>query len=362
MRWAWRVGKLAGIELKIHVTFLIILIWVGVAHWRAEGTREAVVRGVAFILLLFACVVLHELGHALTARRFGIQTRDIILLPIGGVARLERMPEKPRQELLVAIAGPLVNVVIALLLFGVLVALDQWVPLARLAEDANMTRGPLFQQLAVINVTLAVFNLIPAFPMDGGRILRALLATRLDYVRATKIAAGVGQFLAFGLGFLGLFSNPFLVFIALFVWIGAAQEANAVELRDRLDGIAVEQVMLTDFRALHASDTLARAIELTMSGSQSDFPVLDEGHPVGILTQAKLLAALQSGGADQPIESAMDREFETAQPRDLVEPVLRRLQEKRQRSVPVVDRDRLVGLLTLDNVGEYFAIQSALRT
>ncbi|HUP23897.1 MAG TPA: site-2 protease family protein [Thermoanaerobaculia bacterium] len=361
MKWAWRVGKLAGIDLKIHVTFLLILGWVGLLHWRAEGTTEAVVRGVVFILLLFGCVVLHELGHALTARRFGVKTRDIILLPIGGVARLERMPEKPSQELLVAIAGPLVNVVIAGGLFAVLAAAGRWVPLQELAQEPSITRGPLFQQLAVINVTLAVFNLIPAFPMDGGRILRALLATRLDYVRATQIAAAIGQVFAFGLGFLGLFSNPFLVFIAFFVWIGAAQEASAVELRNRLEGISVGQVMLTDFRALHPFDTLSNAIDLTMAGSQVDFPVVDSGRAIGVLTQQKLLAALRGGGPEQRVQTVMEREFEHADPHDLVEPLLQRLQEKRQRTVPVVAHDSLVGLLTVDNIGEYFAIQSALK-
>jgi Zn-dependent protease/CBS domain-containing protein len=360
MKWAWRVGKLAGIDLKIHVTFLLILGWVGLLHWRAEGTREAVVRGVAFILLLFACVVLHELGHALTARRFGIRTRDIILLPIGGVARMERMPDKPGQELLVAIAGPLVNVVLATGIYVVLRALGQWVPLATLAQDPEITHGPLFEQLALINITLAVFNLIPAFPMDGGRILRALLATRLSYVRATRVAATVGQLFAFALGFLGLFSNPFLVFIALFVWIGAAQEAGAVELRDRLEGISVGEVMLTDFRTLHPFDTLSKAIDLTMSGSQVDFPVLDGGRPVGLLTQQTLLAALRDGGPEQRVQAVMTGEFETASPGDPVEPMLQRLQAKRQRTVPVVADRGVVGLLTVDNIGEYFAIQSAL--
>lgn len=362
MKWAWRVGKLAGIDLKIHVTFLLILGWVALLHWRAEGTGEAVMRGIALALLLFACVVLHELGHALAARRFGIKTRDIILLPIGGVARMERMPEKPRQELLVVIAGPLVNVAIALGLFLVLSALDRWVPLRTLAEDPEITRGPLFEQLAFINISLAVFNLIPAFPMDGGRILRALLATRLSYVRATKVAASVGQLFAFGLGFLGLFSNPFLVFIALFVWIGAAQEAGAVEMRDRLEGISVREVMLTDFRSLHPFDTLAKAVELTMAGSQVDFPVLDNGRAVGILTQQKLLAGLRDGGQEQRVQTVMESEFAAARPADLVEPMLLRLQEKRVRSVPVIEGDRLVGMLTTDNLGEFFAIQSALRT
>lgn len=362
MKWSWRVGTLAGIDLKIHVTFLLILGWIGLIHWQAEGTVGAVVRGIVFILLLFACVVLHELGHALTARRFGVRTRDIILLPIGGVARMEKMPEKPAHELLVAIAGPMVNVVIAIVLYTLLQLGGWWMPLEQLAEDPELTRGPLLEQLVLVNVVLVVFNLIPAFPMDGGRVLRALLATRLPYVRATQVAASVGQALAFVFGFIGLFSNPFLVFIAFFVWIGAASEASLVEMRERLAGISVEQVMLTDFKTLHPFDTLEKAVELTMAGSQVDFPVVEDRHLVGLLSQRQMLEALATGGRETRVAQVMDRGYESASPRDMVEPVLQRLQESRRRSLPVIVDDDLVGLLTTDNVGEFFAIQAALRS
>ena len=227
MKWSWKIGKLAGIDLNIHVTFLLLLGWVALSHWSAGKTLDAVVSGVGFILALFACVILHELGHALAARRFGIATRDITLLPIGGVARLERMPEEPRQELWVALAGPAVNVVIAAAIYVWLTLTNGWVPLSQL----SVASGPFLERIMVANVWLVVFNLIPAFPMDGGRVLRALLASRMEYLKATQIAAGLGQGLAFVFGFIGLFTNPFLLFIALFVWIGAAQEASAVQMK-----------------------------------------------------------------------------------------------------------------------------------
>lgn len=218
MRWSWKLGRVADIDVKVHATFLLLLAWVGLSNWFSGRSAGAVVAGLVFVLLLFGCVVLHELGHALTARRFGVRTRDIILLPIGGVARLDHIPSEPRQELWIAAAGPAVNVVITAALFFWLRATGGWVPLPELA----MTSGPMLERLAVLNVFLAVFNLLPAFPMDGGRMLRAVLAMRLEYTQATQIAASIGQGLAYVFGFLGLFTNPFLVFIALFVWIGAS--------------------------------------------------------------------------------------------------------------------------------------------
>jgi Zn-dependent protease len=219
MKWSWKIGTLAGIELRIHVTFLLLLGWVGARHWMLGKNTDAALSGVGFILALFGCVLLHELGHSLAARKYGIPTRDITLLPIGGVARLERMPEKPGQELWVALAGPAVNVVIAAVLFAWLSLTHGWAPLSQL----HVAAGPFLERLLVANVSLVLFNLIPAFPMDGGRVLRAVLASRMEYVKATQIAAGVGQGLALVFGFAGLFSNPMLLFIALFVLIGASQ-------------------------------------------------------------------------------------------------------------------------------------------
>ncbi|MFP5344289.1 MAG: site-2 protease family protein, partial [Gammaproteobacteria bacterium] len=232
MKWSWKLTRIAGIDVYVHATFFLLLIWLAWSYWLMMGALSAVLSGVGFILALFVCIVLHELGHALTARRYGIRTRHITLLPIGGVASMERMPSDPRQEIRVALAGPAVNVAIALALWGWLRASNGWVP----PEQLGLAGGPFLQRLMIVNLFVAGFNLLPAFPMDGGRVLRAALALRMDYARATRVAASLGQGLALALGFLGLFINPFLLFIALFVWIGAAAEASATQIKSALAG------------------------------------------------------------------------------------------------------------------------------
>jgi Zn-dependent protease len=236
MQWSISLGRLAGIPIYVHATFALLLGWIGIVYWNASGSIRSVASGVVFILALFGCVLLHELGHALAARRFGIRTRDITLLPIGGLARLERMPDRPARQLWVALAGPAVNVVIAAILFVWLVATRSLVPF----EALGVASGSFAERLMVVNLFLVAFNMLPAFPMDGGRVLRALLAMRMDYARATRIAATVGQGAALVFGAVGLFVNPFLLLIALFVWIGATQESAAVQARSALGGVLVE--------------------------------------------------------------------------------------------------------------------------
>ncbi len=358
MKWSWRMTRIAGIDVYVHATFLILLAWIALTYWLVAGTLSAVINGVAFILALFACVVLHELGHALTARRFGIKTRDITLLPIGGVAALERMPSDPRQEILVALAGPAVNVVIAALLWGWLWLADGWVP----AERLTVTGGPFLERLMVVNLFLALFNLLPAFPMDGGRVLRAWLAMRMDYNVATRTAASIGQGLAFGLGLLGLLYNPFLLFIALFVWIGAASEAAMTQVQAVLSGVKVGQAMQTRFETLSPSDSLERAVELTLTGSQKDFLVAEGDTVVGVLTHADLLKGLQRLGDHGRVGEVMEREFQTVQADEPLDKVLQRLQGCNCRLVPVMRAGRLVGVVNLDNILEYVQMQAALHS
>ena len=357
MKWSWRIARIAGIDLYVHVTFLILVGWVALSHYLARQSPADAFTGVAFIFSLFAIVVLHELGHALTARRFGIPTRDITLLPIGGVARLDRMPQDPKQELLVALAGPAVNVVLAAILF---VVLELGEGLAAYGQVVRVG-GSFLDQLFWVNVSLAVFNLLPAFPMDGGRVLRGLLALRMDYLRATQIAAGIGQAMAVLFGFVGLFTNPFLVFIALFVWLGAAGEASMVQMRSALAGIPVQKAMVTDFRTLAPHDQLGRAVDYVLAGFQQDFPVVEEGRVVGVLTRSDLLNALARRGKEVRVGEVMQRDIETGGPWDMLEGVLGRLQRRRCHTLPVVQNGQLVGLVTADNLGELLMIEQALR-
>jgi Zn-dependent protease len=356
MKWSTKIGTFAGIGVYVHTTFLILIGWVAMAHWQAERSAAAALEGVAFILALFGCVVLHEFGHALMARRFGIKTRDITLFPIGGLARLERMPEDPREELWVALAGPAVNVVIAAALFAVLQVTGTFTPL----DTITMSTGSFLERLMVVNVLLIAFNMLPAFPMDGGRVLRAMLAIRMDYTRATQLAANIGQGMAFLFGLLGLFFNPFLIFIALFVWIGAGQEAAMTQMKAALGGIPLERAMITEFRTLSPNDTLARAVELLLSGAQQDFPVVEDRAVVGILTRANLLTALARQEQHSPVADVMQRDFLVADASDMIDVAFQRLQGRDCHTIPVIRRGHLVGLLTMENVGEFLGVQTAI--
>jgi len=356
MKWSWKIGEFAGTGVYMHTTFLLLIGWVALSSWLPTRSLSAALGGVAFILALFLCVVLHEYGHALTARRFGIKTRDITLLPIGGVARLERMPDDPKQELWVALAGPAVNVVIAAALFVWLQATNS----LQSVSGLSLSGGSLIERLMAVNVSLVLFNLIPAFPMDGGRVVRALLALRMEYTRATQLAANLGQGFAFLFGLIGLFTNPFLVFVALFVWIGAAQEASTVQMKSSLSGIPVSRAMLTDFNAVSSRDTLARAVELILAGSQQDFPVVDDGRVSGVLTRGDLLIALQRHGPSALVADVMRRDVQIADAFEMLETVSARLQECDCHTLPVVRNGQLVGLVTMENTGEFLMIQAAL--
>ncbi|GAB4581435.1 MAG: site-2 protease family protein [Anaerolineales bacterium] len=356
MKWSWKLGRFVGIDVYIHATFLLLIGFYGITYW-LNGGVGAMVEGVVFILALFACVLLHEYGHALMARLYGIPTRDITLYPIGGVARLERMPEKPRQEFWVALAGPAVNVVIAAALGFWLLATNTFVPLSEL----GLTTGSFLERLMMVNISLVAFNLIPAFPMDGGRVLRALLATRMDYVRATKIAATLGQGIAFLFGFIGLFTAPTLVFIAFFIWIAAGQESGAVQMKAALTGIPVSRAMLTEFRTLHPLEPISRIMPWLISGAQQDFPVVDRGQLVGILTHEDLLAALQQGNSYLTVGHIMRRDFEWIEANDLLETAFSRLSNGSLQAAPVSWRGQLVGMLTLENVRKFLMVQNMLR-
>ena len=358
MRWQWKLGRFAGIDVYVHATFLLLIGWVAYNYWLQYRDWSRVLIGILFIIALFICVVLHEYGHALTARKYGIKTRDITLYPIGGVARLERIPDRPIEELWVALAGPAVNLAISVILIAYLVLTNGTAALTNL----NLTQGTFLERLIVVNVTLVLFNLIPAFPMDGGRVLRALLALRLEYTQATQIAAYIGQGFALLFGLVGLLSNPFMLFVALFVWIGAAQEASMVLMRTSLGGIPVTRVMQTEFHALSPSDTLGRAIELILSGAQEDFPVTENGLVVGILDRDRLISSLSQNGQSALVSDAMRRDVPEVDSHDMVETALMRVQESGAKTLPVIHNGKMVGLITAQNITEFLMIRSALKT
>lgn len=357
MKWSWKLGTFAGIDVYVHATFLILIAWVVLVGSNQGRAGGAVLGSVFFILALFACVVLHEFGHALTAKRFGIRTRDIVLLPIGGMSRMERIPDDPHQELWIALAGPAVSAAIAAILFAVLHASGERTPMDPMID----WRGASFVwQLMFANGVLTVFNLLPAFPMDGGRIFRAALAKHMDYSQATHLAAMVGQGMALVFGVLGLFGNPFLLFIALFVWIGAAHESAAAQMKSALMGIPVSEVTVTEFTSLSPSDTLDHAVEIMLHGTQQDFPVLENDQLVGILTRKDLIEGLSRGGPQVSVGQNMRREYSTISGREMLQTALDKLGKSACRIVPVMDGSRLLGLLTIENLGEFLLVRSAL--
>jgi len=358
MKWSLKIAQVAGIPVNLHITFLLLIAFIAISAGLAGGGLSAVISGVAFPLALFGSVVLHEFGHALTAKRYGIQTRDITLLPIGGVARLEKMPDKPVQELWVALAGPAVNVVIAALLLAVLLVTGTFNPSV---FSLSLTDGTLIERLLVVNITLALFNLLPAFPMDGGRVVRALLAMRMEYTRATQIAALLGQVMALAFGFLGLFTNPFLIIIALFVWLSAGQEASMVRMKSALENIPVSRAMITDFNTLSPTDSISQAVRLILSGTQQDFPVVVGDKLVGILTRDDLMRALAEHNENVFVSHVMQKNVDVVDSSQMLETISPLLQKSGHPVLPVVHNGALVGLLTMENLGEFLMIQRAIN-
>jgi Zn-dependent protease/CBS domain-containing protein len=356
MKWAWRIARIAGIDVRIHVTFVALLAWIAWVSYAATGTAAAALDGVLLICLVFSIVVLHELGHALTARKFGIKTRDITLLPIGGVASLERMPDNPRHELLVALAGPAVNVVLAAICASVaaLLGLD-------LLPDPELDSAPLLVRLIWINLALGTFNLLPAFPMDGGRALRALLALRLSDIRATRIAVGLGQAMALLLGIIGLFLNPMLVFIALFLWMGASGEARLAEAKFVAHGVPVAAAMVRELEAVSPELPLAAPLRRVLETFQHDFPVVRDGRVIGMLGREAMLRALAAKGPEVSVGEVMRTEPKLVHPNDNLDHAFLQVMAEGE-ALPVVDDyGRLVGMLTSDSVGEFLLVREALQ-
>lgn len=351
----FEIARVRGIAIRAHWTLFVFITWVG---WQQMLTGEgwsAAGDAVLTMIGVFVCVVLHELGHALTAMRFGVGTQDITLYPIGGVARLQRMPSEPRQELAIAIAGPAVNIVLMLLLLTVSFATGG-------PSEAEPRFGEtILANLVMVNLAMALFNMLPAIPMDGGRVLRAVLAMWLPRERATHLAAMVSQWLAIGLAFAGIYGSPMLIVIALFVYLGAAREEADTQVHGAVSGARVREAMLTRVRTLPAAAPLRVALEELLASDQQDFPAVDDaGVCIGLLTRDALLRGLSEGAVDDPIASRVDRSARSVAPDDPLERALERMSEGAP-SVIVLEAGCVVGLMTGQNLAEWLMIRSVLE-
>lgn len=366
MSWSIKLFKVKGIEVKVHVTFVLILIWAAVRWSSFTGAGwEGAAFGVAATLLLFVAVTLHELGHSFQALKLGIRVRDITLMPMGGLAQMEEIPEKPSDELRITLAGPIVNFAIAGLLVGLgaLLQVRSVISLQELVQSlGQVSWSGMLAYLTMANLLIGFFNLIPAFPMDGGRILRALLAMKIDHARATSIAVFIGQGLALLLGLAGfLIGNYFLVLIAIFVWMAAGSEGKQNNVKNVLNEIKVSQAMTPKPNVLFSNDSLERAVELTLSTSQVDFPVINEedGSLVGLMTEVDLIKGLRDAGGAAMVNQFMRRQYPIANSDDLLFKANQRMAENRIQAIPVLDqKGGMVGLLTAADANQAYRLLS----
>lgn len=354
MKNALYIGSVAGIRIFIHWTFIILIGWIIFNNLGKGLGGTEILWSILFVLTIFACVTLHELGHALAAKRFRIKTRDITLLPIGGVAQMESIPEKPKEELIVALAGPAVNLVIFALLFFIL---------PRQAEDLlqfqNIGPANFLYALMFVNMWLALFNLIPAFPMDGGRVFRALLAFRMNRSKATRIAAGLGQFLAMGFVFLGFFYNPFLVFIGLFIFLGAQAEAQQTETQSLLRGFTVRDALLEEVPHMPADATIRNAADRLLQGQNKNFLVKNAGKPEGTIGRDEIIKALGDLGEQASVREAMRKDLMYVSPEMPVEEAWKMMLQQNQNFALVGSDGNIMGALDTDNIAEFVMIRSA---
>lgn len=366
MNWSLKLFKVKGIDIKVHMTFVLILVWAAY-RWSVstgEGMQGAIF-GIVATLLLFVSVTLHELGHSLQALKYGVKVRDITLMPMGGLAQMESIPEEPNKELRIALAGPLVNFGIAALLIGLGALLDAraLVSLEELQASLGIVSwSGLLAYLTSANLILGLFNLIPAFPMDGGRVLRALLAKKMDHAKATKIAAQVGQGLALLMGLWGFMSGSWtLVLIAIFVWMGAGQESQGTQVKHTLGGTTVGQAMTRSPHALQVNDSLSKAVELTLSTSQADFPVLEwnSKRVAGLLSETDLLRGLQALGAGAAVREVMQMKITFTNPDEPLHAAQQKMLMGRTRALPVLNPEgELLGLLTADDINEAYRLMT----
>lgn len=359
MKGSFKLGNIAGVSVFIHWTFTLLLAYIIFSNYRAGHTTIQIVWSVIFILSIFITVFLHELGHALAAKRYNIKTKDITLLPIGGLARLESIPEKPKEELVVAIAGPIVNIILAGITALFITIPDANELTFQLSNGINSTN--FFLNFFIVNLFLAIFNLIPAFPMDGGRVLRALLAMKFKRHIATNIAARIGQVIALGFIFLGFYSNPFLIFIGIFIMLGAQAEAQYTQAKSMLAGYKVKDALMKDYKIIAGHETIKTAVELLLNGQGKNFLVMDNGQPVGTLSRDEIIKSLSGLGESEVIHNVMNKNLIFLKSDSPLDAAYHQAQAHKSILMPVMENNQLIGALDIENILEFIMVKGALE-
>jgi Zn-dependent protease/CBS domain-containing protein len=357
MKGLFKLGTIAGIGIFIHWTFTLLIAFIIFINYKNGQNSIQIAWSVLFILCIFITILLHELGHALTAKRYNIKTKDITLLPIGGIARLERLPENPAEELVVAIAGPIVNFVLAFIT-QLFITIPQNSEELLVLLSSGINAHTFFLNFYIVNLTLGVFNLIPAFPMDGGRVLRALLAFRLDRNTATIIAARIGQLIALCFIFIGIISNPILILIGLFVIFSAQVETESVEFKNLLEGYTVRDVVMKEYQTIGADEKVKKAIAILLESEHRKFLVIQNGGLVGTLNKNQIIKALSEKGEEEFIYNVMDKSLAYIDINTPLEKVIEKVYEKKASVLIVNEKDKLAGILDADNLSEFILINS----
>ena len=355
MKGAFRIIKIKGISLYIHWTFLLLFGWIALVNARTGNNVEQLSWSLFFICAVFACVALHEFGHAFVASLFGIKAKNIVLLPIGGVASIEKFPDNPAQELAISIAGPLVNILIAAVL---IIFIQPYKPFWEGQPNASITHGhDLMYNLHLVNIGLAAFNLIPAFPMDGGRILRALLGFRMNYVRATSIAATVGKiiagfFIAFGI----LFYNIILPVIGIFIIISASTEEYYLRLKSLVKGVKLKDILMYDYDSLQSDLTVGQAMEFMTTNHSKYFILMNGAVPLGSINRIEIIKAIADKNYEQRIGNLVRENLQYLNGDDEVELVLEKLASHPDVIYPVMVNSKFAGVVNFNHVVEYLLL------
>jgi len=348
MRWSFQIAKFFGIPIRVHITFFLLLIFIGLYGSRLQGARSGLF-GIVSIILIFLCVIIHEFAHSLVARKYGVKIKDIILLPIGGVSEMEELPSQPKQEINVALAGPLTSIVLSLIFFF---AYRLLFPEAK-AVNISIFQGNLLLNLFAINLMLAIFNLIPAFPMDGGRVLRGILGLKMGLLQATRVAVGIGEFLAILFFFFGLFFNPWLALIAVFIFLGAEGEKRATELKVEISDVPVRVAMLSNVEAISPDVTLSQVLEKICHGLQQDFPIMEGKEVLGILSRGTFFSALHNHSKETKVREIMSREFTSTSEDAPLSEAFQRMNSEKLSVLPVMQGKIFKGLISLEQIGKY---------